>query len=73
MDDLLEEAGRELRKLERRAAKCNDDAELMRLNRQIGAGVMVFALEFQDPKEAAIDVSDRLIAWADRSAGERLR
>jgi hypothetical protein len=71
VDDLLGEAGRILAEMKRRARRCSDDAELMRLNAQIGRGAMVFALEFQAPEEAALDVSRRLLEWAPQAAAER--
>jgi hypothetical protein len=71
VDDLLGEAGRALNKLERRARRCDDDTELMRLNQRIGLGAMVFALEFQAPEEAAADISKRLLESAPRPEAER--
>ena len=71
VDDLLAEAGHALRKLERRARRCDDDSELLRLNRQIGLGTMVFALDFQAPEEAAADISKQLLDWASRPEAER--
>lgn len=61
VDDLLGDARRGLSKLERRARRCDDDTELMRLNTQIGLGTMVFALDFQAPEEAATDISKQLL------------
>jgi hypothetical protein len=71
IDDHLDDAGRTLDKLKRRAKRCDDDAELARLNAMIGYGSMVFALEFQAPEEAAADISRHLMDWATDPAAER--
>ena len=73
LDDLLGGAGQALDKLRRRAARCEDDGELARLNFQIGRGEMVFVLERRAPEEAAADISRRLIEWAADEAAERAR
>jgi hypothetical protein len=71
VDDLLGEAAQVLGKLERRARRCDDDVGLARLDRQVGLGATVFALEFQAPEEAAADVSRRLLEWAEQPGAER--
>ena len=73
LDDLLHDADAALRKLRRRAARCDDDAELARLNVAIGRGEMVFALERRAPEEVAADISRRLIEWASDPSAERVR
>ena len=73
VDEALHRASRAMKKLIARYRDSDDTGEQERLNRQIGAGNIVWVFEFQDGYEAALAASHHLIEWAAGAEEERIR